>query len=217
MNAAFFDMDGTLIDSRRDLAATVNHTRRDLGLKELPLEDVLAHVGLGANHLLLNAIPEATDEVEKLKQIFMSHYAEHMLETVTLYPGVRSTLEELCRRGWRLGINTAKPAFAVREILAKFGLQGFFGSAVIAGGDSAEMKPSALPLRECAARMGGHRLSAYDWMVGDNWTDMQCAENAGVKGAFCLFGFGKLNGARTTARLSSFSDLLRYLKPEDDY
>lgn len=217
MNAAFFDMDGTLIDSRRDLAATVNHTRRDLGLKELPLEDVLAHVGLGANHLLLNAIPEATEEVEKLKQIFMFHYAEHMLETVTLYPGVRSTLEELRRRGWRLGINTAKPAFAVREILAKFGLQGYFGSAVIAGGDSAEMKPSALPLRECAARMGGHRLSAYDWMVGDNWTDMQCAENAGVKGAFCLFGFGKLNGARTTARLSSFGDLLRYLKPEDDY
>lgn len=217
MNAAFFDMDGTLIDSRHDLAATVNHTRRDLGLKELPVEEVLQHVGLGAAHLLQNSIPEATENVDELKRIFMSHYSEHMLETVTLYPGVRSTLEELRRRGWRLGINTAKPAFAVKEILAKFGLQQFFGAAVIAGGDCAEMKPSALPLRECAARMGGHRLSAYDWMVGDNWTDMQCAENAGVKSAFCLFGFGKLNGSRTTISLSSFSDLLRYLKPEDDY
>lgn len=217
MNAAFFDMDGTLIDSRHDLAATVNHTRRDLGLKELPEEGVLAHVGLGAASLLKNAIPEATEDVDELKRIFMSHYAEHMLETVTLYPGVRSTLEELKRRGWLLGINTAKPAFAVKEIVAKFGLHSFFGNAIIAGGDCAEMKPSPLPLRECAARMGGHRLSAYDWMIGDNWTDMQCAANAGIKGAFCRFGFGKLRGTCTNAQLSCFSDLLRYLKPEDDY
>ena len=212
MNAAFFDLDGTLIDSRRDLAATVNHTRRDLGLPELPEAEVLRNVGLGANYLLAHTIPESACKPDELKRIFMSHYAEHMLDSVTLYPGVRATLDELKRRGWLLGINTAKPAFAVKGILAKFGIQNLVGNAVIAGGDCAEMKPSPLPLQECAARMGGHRLSARDWMVGDNWTDMQCAANAGIKGAFCLFGFGKLAESRATIKISHFSELLDYLK-----
>ena len=122
MNAVFFDLDGTLIDSRADLAATVNHTRRDLGLAELPQEAVLAHVGQGAKHLLAHAIPEKADEVERLWEIFRSHYAEHMLESVTLYPTVRETLAELHDRSWLLGINTAKPNFAVRAILEHLGV-----------------------------------------------------------------------------------------------
>lgn len=215
MNAVFFDMDGTLIDSRADLAATVNHTRRDLGLAELPQEEVLAHVGQGARHLLARAIPERADDVESLWEIFRSHYAEHMLESVELYPTVRQTLDELARRGWLLGVNTSKPAFATRAILEYFGLLRYFGNAIVAGGDCAEMKPSALPLRECAARLHGHRLSSHDWMVGDSWTDMQCAANAGVRGAFCAFGFGKLADSRFTIKINRLDELLRYLKPEE--
>ena len=211
MNACFFDFDGTLFDTRADLAATVNHTRRDLGLAELPAESVLAHVGCGARHLLAHAIPERADEAERLWEIFRSHYAEHMLETVVPYPGVVRTLDELARRGWRLGINTAKPRFAVDAILERFGMRRHFGAAIVAGGDCAEMKPSALPLRECAAKLGGHRLSARDWMVGDNWTDLKCAENAGVKGAFCSFGFGVRGDTRANAVLRRFDELLRHL------
>lgn len=209
MKAAFFDMDGTLIDSKADLAATVNHTRRDLGLGELPTETVIGFVGRGARYLLDHAIPERTGE--SVAAIFRSHYAEHCCESVTLYPGVRETLEALARRGWLLGVNTNKPNFATRMILEKFGLDRLFGAAVVAGGDCAEMKPSALPLRVCAAQLGGHRLSSDDWMVGDSWTDLDCATNAGVKGAFCAYGFGQLGDARYTVRLDRFGDLLRHL------
>ena len=215
MNAVFFDMDGTLIDSRADLAATVNHTRRDLSLPELPQDEVLTHVGRGARYLLAHAIPERANDVDALWDIFKSHYAEHMLESVELYPTVRSTLDELHRRGYELGINTSKPAFATHAILEHFGLTRYFASAIIAGGDCPEMKPSALPLRECAARLRGHRLSSHDWMVGDSWTDMQCATNAGIKGAFCTFGFGSLGESRYTIKINRMDELLRYLKSED--
>ena len=215
MNACFFDMDGTLIDSRADLAATVNHTRRDLGLAELPEDEVLSHVGRGAKHLLANAIPERANDAEKLWSMFMDRYGEHMLESVQLYPSVRRTLEELSDRGWLLGVNTAKPAFATKAIIEHFGLGRFFKGAIVAGGDCPEMKPSALPLRQCASLMRGHRLSSGDWMVGDNWTDMQCAVNAGVKGAFCTFGFGILGDSRYTVKINRMDELLRYLKEED--
>ena len=215
MNAVFFDMDGTLIDSKADLCATVNHARRDLGLAELPQDEVICHVGRGARHLLAHAIPEKADDADLLMSAFMARYADHMLESVELYPGVRRTLDELASRGWLMGINTAKPSFAVHAILEKFGLVRYFGSAVVAGGDCAEMKPSALPLRECASRMRGHRLSSHDWMVGDNWTDLDCATNAGIKSAFCTYGFGRIGDSRCTARINSFGELLRYLKSEE--
>ena len=205
-------MDGTLIDSKADLCATVNHVRRDLGLAELPQDEVISHVGRGARHLLATAIPEKADDVDSLMEVFMGRYGEHMLESVTLYPGVRSTLEELADRGWLLGINTAKPSFTVHAILEKFGLARLFGDAVIAGGDCAEMKPSALPLRECASRMRGHRLSPSDWMVGDNWTDIDCATNGGVKSAFCTYGFGTIRDSLCTVRIASFPELLDHLK-----
>jgi phosphoglycolate phosphatase len=207
MNACFFDLDGTLIDSKADLCATVNHTRRDFGLSELDCDKILACVGLGAKHLLANSIPEVPN-VDESWAVFKSHYGEHMLESVTLYPGVRETLDELKRLGWLLGVNTAKPAFATKAILEHFGLDDFFGAAVIAGGDCDEMKPSPKPLFACAEKMN-HIVTPNDWMVGDSWTDIRCGVAAGVKTAFCQFGFGVLYPEdKCDASLTSFPELL---------
>ena len=222
VNAAFFDLDGTLFDTRRDLAATVNHTRRDLGLADIPVETAIGFVGQGARNLLERAIPEFAPgspqaegrravPYERLWEIVLSHYAEHCCETLVPYPGVLETLRELKERGWALGLNTNKPNFAARAILAKFGIEDLFGDAVVAGGDCAEMKPSAMPLRECAAKIS-HALTQDDWMVGDSWTDMECAANAGVKGAFCRFGFGRLRESSFDADVESFPELLAHLK-----
>ena len=205
MPAFFFDMDGTLIDSRADLAATVNHTRRDLGLAEISETAVLACVGQGAKYLLAHAIPERAEAADTLWELFRSHYAEHMLEHCSLYPGVAETIAELARRGCPLGINTSKPAFATKAILDHFGLARFFGEAVVAGGDCDEKKPSAKPLRLCAERLG-HTLTPADWMVGDSWTDIGCAANAGIRGAYCAFGFGSIGKAVCTARINALPD-----------
>lgn len=214
-NAVFFDLDGTLFDSRADLASAVNFTRQDLGLQPLPQETVIGFVGRGARYLLENAIPEVTGRFDELWPQFSSNYRAHMLDETALYPGVRRTLVELADRGWLMGINTNKPNFAVREMLEHFGILRYFGDAIIAGGDCVEMKPSGLPLRECAVRMRGHRLSSHDWMVGDNWTDMESGNAVGIKTAFCTFGFGHLNDSRYTVKINRFEELLRYLKPEE--
>lgn len=209
-NAAFFDVDGTLFDTRNDLASTVNHTRKDLGLGELPIAEVVKNVGQGARYLLAHSIPESDLSFEELWPIFKSHYAEHCCETLTPYPGVVETLYELKRRGWMLGVNTNKPNFAVRVILAKFSLADLFGDAVVAGGDGIALKPDAASIHACAKRLG-HELSSADWMIGDSWTDLACAASAGVQSAFCSFGFGMAKDIVPTVRLSDFSQLLRYL------
>ena len=211
MNAVFFDLDGTLFDSRADLAGAVNFTRRDLGLAPLPQETVIGFVGCGARYLLENAIPEQAGRFDELWPRFSANYRAHMLDETVLYPGVRDTLAELADRGWLMGVSTNKPNFAAREMLVHYGLARYFGEAVIAGGDCAEMKPSGLPLRECAARMHGHVLSPDDWMVGDNWTDMDSGSAAGIKTAFCAFGFGHLNESGYTVRINRFDELLRHL------
>ena len=215
MHAVFFDMDGTLIDSRADLGAAVNFTRAALGLSPIPLDEAISYVGCGARALLERAIPERAGRFDEIWPLFVEQYRAHMLDRTALYPGVYTTLAALRDRGWLMGVNTNKPNFACRAILAHFGLARYFGDAVVAGGDCPEMKPSALPLREAAARMRGHRLSSHDWMVGDNWTDMDCGARAGVRTAFCTFGFGNLKDARYTVKIGRFDELLRYLKADE--
>lgn len=211
MKAVFFDVDGTLFDTRADLADGVNHTRRDLGLKELDIDTVISHVGQGSRYLMEHCIPESPMAFEDLWSIYTSHYEEHCCQKLKMYDGVMDTLSALRQRGYLLAVNTNKPNFAVKKIFERFGLEEFFGNAVVAGGDGVPLKPDAQSIRR-ASELLGHNLTSEDWMVGDSWNDMQCAENAGVKGAFCTFGFGELKGTRFDAELFQFADLLNYLK-----
>lgn len=208
MYAVYFDVDGTLCDTRADLAATVNHTRRDLGLKPLSIPAVLSYVGNGAKYLLSHAISEAPIEAfDELWAKFKIHYAEHATESVTLYPGVRETLEELTKRGVHLGVNTNKPRFAVEAIFDKLDIRAYFGDAIVAGGDMSELKPSAAPLFACAEKLGV-KVTAEDWMIGDSWNDLECAVNAKVKSAFCAFGFGNPKDIPYTLRLEKMTDFI---------
>lgn len=213
--AIFFDLDGTLFDTRRDLAGTVNHTRRDLGLADLPVDVVLGFVGYGAKYLLAKSILDELSDLsfDEVWTIFRSHYAEHCCETLTPYPGVFETLEAFRSAGWKLGVNTSKPNFATKAIFEKFALKDLFGEAVIAGGDGYPLKPDPESLRVCSARLA-HTLTPNDWMVGDSHADIRCAMNAGVKGAFCSFGFGSLADAVPTMTVDSFSALTRILEEE---
>src|SRR5262245_59832175 len=101
-----FDLDGTLIDSKLDLALAVNATRADFGLP--PLEDgvVFSYVGRGAPALIRQAIGEEASE-EQLQhslEFFLSYYRQHMLDHTTLYPGVRKALDRMRDAGLELTV-----------------------------------------------------------------------------------------------------------------
>ena len=213
-NAVFFDVDGTLVDSVADLATAVNLTRQDLGLGPVTLEKVRESIGCGVRHLLEQAIPEKAGEVDSILPLQAKNYMAHLADQTRLFPGVRETLIELQHRRWLLAVVSNKPAAATREIMTRLGVARFF-SAIVGGGDVPALKPDPAGLRLAASRMG-HRVSAHDWMVGDNWTDMRLAANAGVHGAFCRFGFGQLRDTRYDVSLARFNELLRCCDEQED-
>jgi phosphoglycolate phosphatase len=189
--AFIFDLDGTLVDSRHDLATAVNLMRRDLGLSGLPLETVVSFVGDGIRRLVersLRDAPGAAAEIERALALLRGHYAEHLLDQTILYPGVRLALEVLSRHPAHLAIVTNKPTEPARRICAGLGILRFFPHVL--GGDAcARSKPDPLPLLHVLDATGAD--PALSWMIGDNTTDMEAGRRAGLRRCFCRFGFGQ--------------------------
>ena len=206
MRTALFDLDGTLIDSRADLALAVNLTRQDFGLPPQSLEAVVACVGDGVRLLVERAIPEMPELWDDMLARQREHYREHLLDQTRLYPDVKETLSALCGAGWKLGVVTNKPGVFTRPILDGLGVLGFFG-AVVGGGDCPQLKPDPAPLQLAAAQMGV-TLTPDDWMVGDHVTDLESGRNAGVLCCFCRYGFGESRGAAYDMAVDRLSEFL---------
>ncbi len=192
MKTALFDLDGTLIDSRADIALAVNLTRQDFGLAPRPAREIEACVGEGVPALIQRAIPERPDLWPALLARQRAHYRAHYLDQTTLYPGVVEALNGLQAAGWRLAVVTNKPADVTTPILEGLGILHYFG-AVVGGGDCAVLKPDPAPLRLAAERMGV-ALTPADWMVGDHFADLEAGARAGMRRCFCRYGFGDARG-----------------------
>src|SRR6202142_3256194 len=133
-----FDLDGTLIDSKLDLALSVNAMLEHMGRLPLPHETIYGYVGNGAPLLVRRALGEnSTDgEVEKGLAHFLSYYREHMLDNTVPYPGVREGLALLAK--YPMAILTNKPVRFSGWILQGLGLADYF--RYVYGGNSFEKK-----------------------------------------------------------------------------
>jgi phosphoglycolate phosphatase len=182
-----FDLDGTLIDSKLDLALSVNAMLVNAGRAELAHEDVFALVGNGAPVLVRRALGEgASDaEVEASLDYFLSYYRLHMLDNTVLYPGVHECLENLDGRS--LAVLTNKPVRFSEAILKGLGVAHFF--QYVYGGNSFEKKkPDPIGVTTLLEHFSASPHNAM--IVGDSVVDVQTARNAGTWVCGVTYGLG---------------------------
>jgi phosphoglycolate phosphatase len=183
-----FDLDGTLIDSARDLVIATNQTRAHFGLPPLEAEVIQSYVGNGAEKLVQRALGwHASEElVAKALSYFVKYYRGHALAHTRLYPGVKKAIEQLAAHGHTLAVLTNKPVKISRDIVAGLGLGPHF--ARIYGGDSfAQKKPDPIGITTLMEETANHREET--WMVGDSGVDVETARNAKVRVCGVAWGF----------------------------
>jgi len=183
-----FDLDGTLIDSRLDLANAVNATRAEMGKSPLEHSTVYSYVGNGAPVLIRKAMgPEASEaDVKQALEFFLAYYRDHAVDDTKLYPGVRESLDQLHAAGMQLAVLTNKPVRISVAIMKHFGLDSMLFRTY--GGNSFEQKkPHPVGIDTLRAEAG--TSADQTWMVGDSIVDMQTARNAGVMACGVTYGF----------------------------
>ena len=182
-----FDLDGTLIDSEADLAASVNAMRRFMGMDPLPPARVASYVGHGAPVLMRRALgPEASEQdVARALDYFIRYYHQHCLDQTRLYPGTREMLDELQAAGRHLAILTNKPVRISQRIVSGLGLKEHFFE--VFGGNSFEQKkPHPIGIERLLESTG--LAHAVTLMVGDSGVDVETARNARVAACGVTFG-----------------------------
>jgi phosphoglycolate phosphatase len=188
MDLLIFDLDGTLIDSRLDLANAVNAARRHMGMSPLSNERVYSYVGNGAPVLIRRALGEqATDaEVQEGLEYFLEYYREHDLDFTILYPGVREALDRLRDAGKKMAVLTNKPVRMSRSIVEGLGVGSHFFQ--VYGGNSFEFKkPDPIGVEALRKEVGAARDATM--MVGDSSVDVFTARNAGIRCCGVTYGF----------------------------
>ncbi len=211
--ALVFDLDGTLIDSRRDITTAINRMRADLALPAIPLEAVVTMVGEGARLLVERALGPGfpPEEIDRALVRYLGHYEDVCLDETEAYPGIEEMLEELKGR-YPLALLSNKGEALSRKVLAGLGLTRFFGE--ILGGDSLPTrKPDPAGLRVLAERLGIplERLL----LVGDTWIDAETAHNAGCAFALVEWGFPrppKLDGIEADLKVAQAGELTAALR-----
>jgi len=181
-----FDLDGTLIDSKRDLVDSVNATRAWMGFPALHNDTVSSYVGDGAPMLIRRAIPAADEaDLARALQHFLDYYGEHMLDFTKPYPGVREALDQLHEAGVPLAILTNKPVrFSIR-LLKGLGLDLHF-FRIYGGNSFEEKKPHPRGIDMLVAEASAARERTI--MVGDSAVDIRTARNAGVQACGVSWG-----------------------------
>jgi phosphoglycolate phosphatase len=183
-----FDLDGTLIDSKEDLAQAVNAARRHMGLTPIENERVYSYVGNGASVLMRRALgPEAPEaDVQTALDYFLAYYKDHMLDRTTLYPGVREALDDLLAGGIQLTVLTNKPVRFSQLLVEGLGLGGHF-QRVYGGNSFAQKKPDPVGVCKLLEEFGVAPGRAM--MVGDSDVDVRTARNAGILACGVTYGF----------------------------
>lgn len=195
-----FDLDGTLLNTINDLAASTNYALRSVGLPEHTVEDVRRFVGNGVRKLMERAIENGDKNplFEKAYSIFRQHYLEHGLDTTEPYAGIVDMLEELNCRGKNIAVVSNKFYAATQELVRHF--FGEYVKVAIGERENIRKKPAPDTVVEALKLLGVDKENAV--YIGDSEVDIQTARNVGIPCISVLWGFRDRsflveNGAQT--------------------
>lgn len=184
-----FDLDGTLLDTLGDLAASVNYAMRTHGMPEHSVDEVRQFVGNGVRRLMERAVPggAAHPAFEAAFATFRRHYMEHSLDTTRPYEGIPELLQDLKRRGRHTAVVSNKFDAATKELCRHF----FPDTIDVAVGEheaeGIRKKPAPDTVLQALSQLGvGQEGAVY---VGDSDVDIQTARNSGLPCISVLWGF----------------------------
>ena len=187
MDNFIFDLDGTLLNTINDLAASTNYALRSAGMPEHSVDDVRRFVGNGVKKLMERAIPDGLNnpDFDETYATFRKHYLKHSLDTTKPYDGIPEVLAELKRRGKKLAIVSNKFYAATQELARHF----FPDTIEVAIGERENIrkKPAPDTVLEAMRQLGvGKEGTVY---IGDSDVDIDTAHNVGVPCISVLWGF----------------------------
>lgn len=187
-----FDLDGTLIESKWDIAKSVNLTLAELGLPERPLEEIFGFVGDGVKKLLRLAVgEEGRTSFEDALTVFRGHYLAHCLDQTTFFPGIEQMLRHFAYK--QKAVATNKSIEYTRVILNGLGAQHF---TYLVGGDNGfGLKPEPGMLLHVMEQLNVSKDQAV--LVGDSTNDINGGHNAGIR--VCAVGYGMGNRDKMAA------------------
>lgn len=180
-----FDFDGTLIDSRGDIARAVNRLREREGYDSIPQKKVTEAIGGGAGQLLEDTFPDDDGEILNRLEEFREIYRSICTDNVETYRGISSIVGRLTDHS--TSIVTNKPLSMTEKILEEIGWRNRFDP--VFGADSFErMKPDPKPLTAVGDCLEVEPSEMV--MIGDSWTDVQAGNAIGATTVACLYGLG---------------------------
>ncbi len=188
-NTYIFDLDGTLLDTLTDLAASTNYALRTHGMPEHTIDEVRRFVGNGVRKLMERAVPDGTDNplFDEAFATFRQHYMEHSLDTTRPYEGVPDTLAALKAKGCHLAVVSNKMMAATQELCRHFFPETI---EVAIGENEAEgirKKPAPDTVIAALRQLGvGEEGAVY---VGDSDVDIDTARNSNLPCINVLWGF----------------------------
>ena len=183
-----FDLDGTLADTKLDIATAVNLTLKEFGLPPKESAVIYGYVGDGVRKLLQRAFEgQPLGFYERGLKVFRQHYLAHLLDTTQFYPGVLEVLDHF--KGKKKAIATNKPSEYTQKIIDGLGVRDRFD--LVLGGDSTlHLKPHPAVIQEVLSQLGVDGKRAV--MVGDGVNDILAARAAGTKSCAVGYGLGRM-------------------------
>ena len=181
-----FDLDGTLIDSRQDIANAVNFTLREVGLGQKSISEISSYIGMGVEDLVKKSLGSRQDLLKKALDILEQYYRKHSADNSVLYPGVKEVLEYFKTKR-KIIVTNRNYEFAILTLKAT-GINEYFQD-IIGGDDIGCMKPSSCPLDRTLCRLDINKQKAI--IVGDMDIDILAGKRAGIITCAVTYGIGK--------------------------